>query len=442
MPSSPAELILLVDDPKPSYVPGDKLTGQVVLMPKTSLDASEIGIKFHGFESVRYNSQVNVNPLFSYTQILFTGPYTLRADKHSYPFEFEFPATTNPPEEIRYATFETRSCHTLPSTTNHVRRGVTYSFNAIIEYELLAWVKKPKMLEGGDKVALKTREGLIFWPIDCDSDALQPRYQNYYHFEMVPCDSRHVPENEKGKEKAAEKESEEEEQQQQQQKQPGPFSRFFSLKKDSFSLSRLPRERVEVHIQIPTAFNRRSHNPISLYVTYPPKKGIPPVKLRSLLIELKATMHVPCMETTIYGAKPGVDDEIFPLMTISKEDRSLEIPQEGGSLEINLFGDPLRQFARCTPDFTTFNMERKHSLSVKCGFQCGGQIFESNHTDLPVMMPLASTRAPAELPPPDPAATADTEKYYTTGEIPGIFYRGKGDAGSSRDDEPPPPYEP
>lgn len=450
MPPAP-ELVVLVDDPKSCYIPGDKVTGQVVLTSQTFADASEIeiGIEFHGFEFVRYNKTRRENSLFSFTRTPLMVPYTPHADKYSYPFEFQFPQTTRP-REMPQAMFELAPRHTLPPSMSFNRPGVAYSFDILIKYELFAWLKTPGKLG----LALEKREELTFWSIDPDSDAWRPAYQDCQHVEMVPCESPSLHKNGKGKEKEKMAVEEHEDEQQQQQKHPGLFSRLFSSKHTSSSSSlslSLPCERVDVHMQIPTSFNRMAHNPIHFYVYSPSKREIPPVKLRTLVIELKAIVRVPCMETPAYGSRQGEGEESIPLKSISEENGPFEIPQEGsGTLQINIFDDPIRQLARCLPDFKTFNVARSHLLTVRGCFQCGDKTFDFEHIDLQGKMPPASGRPPAELPPPAVDATGytGTQEKPSTAEkgedkTAGIFYPGKGDAGPSREDEePPPPYEP
>ncbi|KAK2803699.1 hypothetical protein FQN50_006917 [Emmonsiellopsis sp. PD_5] len=404
--SPPADFSIVLSEPHTCYVPGDKLTGNIIIDSRKDIEVFEIGIEFRGAEALRYNNQRRGNILFRYTSTLFTGPYTLRAGRHSYPFDFEFPATTDPPETPTVAPgFRQEAVHTLPPSTNHKRPGVTYNFDALIGYELFAFVKKPRTMLGGGKILLEQQMELPFWPTDANADKYDAPYEGYTYEMKVPCYPAAGPEKEFAK-----------------MEEPvyldvnnggvnhhrggGRLSRLFSsFKPDSSPSSPLPDPNIptvplEISLKIPTHFLRDSHNPLFFSVNPPPDTKInplslPPLKIISLIVQLQTTIHTPCLETTVYGAKPGISKINQTLLSILEPERGgsqyqqqepLTIPSNGTPLAVNLFHDPKTQFDEIQPSFSTWNIMRLHELTVVCRLQCegGGQTFQIDKGEIGV----------------------------------------------------------
>ncbi|PGH02870.1 hypothetical protein AJ79_07526 [Helicocarpus griseus UAMH5409] len=460
----PADLRILLDNPQTCYVPGDELTGQVILSAHDSLDISSIGIEFHGLESVRYNSVYQENCLFRTEETLFTGPYTLRKNKYSYPFQFVFPATASPPDESTRSGYVTPSPHTLPPSTKHHRIGATYSFDANIKYELVVAVKRQKRLGSGEKILLESGLELMFWPTVDDSTATVPQYECFSCSMPVSYDPSCYPEpppeypgdkteetatvyekgvgkkeetenypkakpppeyprnskqegkpNSKKQELAKEEErtseNENENSKEAHNNRQSRISRLFSSLKPTNSSSpppSLPTAQADIIIQFPTTLLRDQPNPLRLHANYPITHQIPPIKLTRLTIELQAIVHVPCFERTLYGAKPGRGEEKHVLKSTVVEDTEaidLDLPvlpaTDQSPLEISLFDNPLRQFARLKADFTTYNVARTHTISVKFHFRCGEQTISWEKGDIVVFIQPASERPPVEYFVPD-----------------------------------------
>lgn len=401
--SSSPTLSIHLSNPRQNYIPHDTLTGHILLKtpPTSPVDLTSLGITFRATESVRYNSYFDETLLFNYPLTLFQGPYTLPENReYVYPFEFEFPETTDPPgpEEkiLRPAVrgagrlFEAKIKHRLPPSTEHNRPGVSYSFDAEVKYELYAWVMKKKLLGSGEKVSVECQEELKFLPTDRESEGLKGRYFNCRCVEMVGVGS----DGEKG---VVEEEEE---------KQHGRFSKLLSSKtkqnpSSSSTAVHRPTEMIEINIQAPNLLIRNTPNPFLLSGTLRGKALPATIKLHSLTVELKSTVHVPCMQRTVYGAKAGVGEEVQTLSLLSEEDYNspLKIPPEDGvasPLSLPLFLTPHHQLPMYTFDFKTFKIARTHSLSFKARFSCGGrdQGFEFEQREFPLMVPFPSSRAP------------------------------------------------
>lgn len=456
-------LSIHLTNPRPSYIPDDTLTGNVLLKtpPTSSLDLTSLGITFLSTESLRYNSVRNETILFNYPQTLFQGPYTLRENQeYVYPFEFEVPGTTDPPgpegKIFRPATmgagdlYESEINHRLPPSTEHNRPGISYSFDAEIKYELYAWVMKKRWLGSGEKVSVECREEVKILPTDRESEGLVERCLNYRHVEMVRVGGS--GEGEKGG-NVGEEEVEEE--------QHGRFSKLLSSKKKdpSPSSSSAPTETLELNIQTPHILLRNHPNPITLTATYPPslQQPSPPysslIKLHSLTIDLKSTLHVPCLERTVYGAKPGISEEIQTLTLLSEDDyhSPLRIPpgdEEREPLSIPLFPTPQHHLPMYTFDFKTFKIARTHSLSFKARVECGGEGFVVEMRDLELVVPFPASRAPEADGEEERREEVEADGSGSGGERKAAWEeKGKGreveaeaDRGEEGWDEPPPMY--
>ncbi|KAK2747259.1 hypothetical protein FQN55_005254 [Onygenales sp. PD_40] len=410
--SPPADFSVVLSNPQTCYIPGDKLTGNIIIDSRKDIDVFEIGIEFHGVENLRYNNERRINSLFSYTNTLLTGPYTLRADRHSYPFEFEFPATADPPTTPTIApSYRQEVNQTLPPSTNHRRPGVTFNFDAVIGYELFAWVKKPRMLVGGGTTLFKQRIELPFWPTDPNADWYEARYDDFTYEMNVPC----YPADGSGQGTG-------------RMEEPvyldvnnggnnhhrGRLSRLFSSFKPEPSPSsplpdpNIPTMPLEITLKVPSLFLRNSHNPILLTVnpasntnTNTITTPLPPLQIISLIVQLQTTVYTPCLETTVYGAKPGISQINQTLLSILEPERGgqhqhqlqqqqanplLTIPPDGTPLAVNLFEHPSKQFAEIQPSFSSWNIMRLHELTVVCRLRCGGQTFQIDKGGVEVLI--------------------------------------------------------
>ena len=148
-----------IDNPRPYYAPGDKLTGNVAFTTTADraigkVEVTMLGraktkiIQHHGQSRRVYRGRAM---LFEYSQTLFEDHYTRKADTFRWPFTFTIPNNPTSRElsigwrynEAYLATNAKTSDVPLPSSFSTSGHGFGHRFNAFTEYTLEAKVTEP-----------------------------------------------------------------------------------------------------------------------------------------------------------------------------------------------------------------------------------------------------------------------------------------------------------
>jgi hypothetical protein len=172
-------LNIVLDEPsKPVYTAGDLIKGRVVLESTRDEAIGKLEITFLGRTKTRIRKRKistreatyrGRGTLFWYSEVLYEGHYTVRADKYEWPFEFTFPYESRgrsvDDQFNRHDPFRTNSdVHALPPSFSHTGAGFNTGFECIVEYKLEAVLSRPpesyKLFSSG----LDTGHALHFLP--------------------------------------------------------------------------------------------------------------------------------------------------------------------------------------------------------------------------------------------------------------------------------------
>ncbi|RDW66971.1 hypothetical protein BP5796_09720 [Coleophoma crateriformis] len=139
------------------FIPGERVTGKVVLTLEEDTEISAVVIRFRGKckTQVPHNEDVTISHkffMFAFEKRLFEGPFTLEADTHEWPFSFTFPEhyemKGNPFRGIGCAGMSkppTRRLPMLPSMSMHAgetEAHVQYKLQARVPRSFVDWKSK------------------------------------------------------------------------------------------------------------------------------------------------------------------------------------------------------------------------------------------------------------------------------------------------------------
>jgi hypothetical protein len=145
-----------IDERKLAYTAGDVIKGRVVLNSLKEEAVGDVVITFQGRTKTKIRKRRGNTThiyrgrgsLFMYSQTLYQGHYTLRANRYEWPFEFRFPLLSQ--SRINDDSFDSTQpfrgnadAHQLPPTFVHSGRGFGTNFDAFTEYKLEATIRRP-----------------------------------------------------------------------------------------------------------------------------------------------------------------------------------------------------------------------------------------------------------------------------------------------------------
>ncbi|EON61425.1 hypothetical protein W97_00640 [Coniosporium apollinis CBS 100218] len=136
---APRFTIVMDDTPDKTYIPGDRVSGKVILDVPRKLKRKAVMLSFLGeFRYLYYTGtgngqQVHVVgiPFFKFDQTLHPGPVNLANEKRVWTFDFKFPKEFTP-------FYAQHSVLPLPSSTHHSIKFDTFRPSAGIVYYLHA----------------------------------------------------------------------------------------------------------------------------------------------------------------------------------------------------------------------------------------------------------------------------------------------------------------
>jgi hypothetical protein len=94
-----------------TFVSGDKVSGKVVFNLMKDEDVAQVFVEFYGKYRTKMKARESQDyqhyelVMFREHELLFKGPYKMRASTYEYPFTFQFPETFKYINEFREDTF-------------------------------------------------------------------------------------------------------------------------------------------------------------------------------------------------------------------------------------------------------------------------------------------------------------------------------------------------
>jgi hypothetical protein len=422
-----------IDDPKLAYTAGDIIKGRVVLHSSKEEDVGNVFIVFQGRTKTKirkrrgntthtYRGRGN---FFNFSQNLYQGHYTLRADRYEWPFQFQLPTVTQ--SRINEDAFDSSppfrgnaDAHQLPPTFSHTGRGFATNFNAFTEYRLEATLRRPPQTSKFFSSSLESSLNINCLPM---RQSQQPDPQIKLHQQYFTASTlRLLPEKADAKLTMKEK------------------------MRSTFKSHELPKVSFHVMFTYPTQVYPGGDFPLKIGVRYGPQSEDipekPPIILNYVNVNVKTYISV--RAPGVFGDHHDNDSKMKPILIRGAYNVPLpavESPGSGYPSQGQWFdvGEVLRERRLVVPplqiDFNTYNIATYNRVEIKIGVTCADKQF-SFGTTMPMRV-LPPTVGNPEISTPTSLALGGPAQVAATAG-PRIDVS---DAGPS-DPLPPPPYIP
>ncbi|KAL1958011.1 hypothetical protein VTO42DRAFT_5223 [Malbranchea cinnamomea] len=357
------ELEIAMENPKPEYIPGDRVEGTVLLSPKTNVRASSIRVDFTGkakavlkFDKKQHYMSKAI--LFHYTKLLFVGNHTFPTGRRfEWPFAFTFPGT--PQRLCENGRFEKTGCWLydsewpLPPSLSFDNVSIRGTFKCDIQYKIKVQLIRPECSLRFGNLCRKTI--LNFSPTRDEENPsiIASPQKDIWQVQSL----RILPEYQ---------------------------CRSLTVKEKvhSFFRSDLPISAFQVTTSLPNKLLQGARIPILVQVKHLPEQStsmnVPAVYLREVSVSTTISTHGRASNGFSWSHMDFREKHRF----FQRKDLSVFLydansESEGTSLDLGeLFN------IRCdTPlDFQCYNVSRNHVLKLRIVIQCADKRHEMRHT--------------------------------------------------------------
>ena len=364
-------LQITIHDPRTYYTANSPISGTVHLTGSSDIDVGQILVIFSG----RCESKIEIRsgtgkdsttrtyralvPVFHYETVLFTGPWTLRPNQHSWDFSFLFPSRCHPSGDQFHGpiyNFNDNPHQALPPSFDLPPLGLSRRVSGFVSYELEA-----KLIRDRSKLfaswGSETIQQLL---VKSQRDVPEPDPQPYTLYQAISCKSMHLL--------------------------PGYEDRSLTLREKLHSIrsSTLPEANFRLELRLPRTCVMGWALPIFLEINHnidPSTKKAPPVvylKRVKVTVETWGTVRCCSKGRALFALEDSDKVEAFDRPIIIGEYDGSKSPlsiTESIDLRtlLNLYLDP--EFF--SPGFSTFNIEVRHALRVKVVVECARKTFKA-----------------------------------------------------------------
>ncbi|KAI9876643.1 MAG: hypothetical protein M1830_004485 [Pleopsidium flavum] len=349
---------------KTVLIPGDKVTGSVILASPRDEAVGSVEIAFrglskskitpsYGYNKVPYRNQAT---LFESSKTLYRGHYTLRANSYEWPFEFTFPSLTLPKAGATKwkpsQSFAHEPSHALPPTFLVECLKVHGPTENYIHYELAAILRRPSSNSVFHFGTLKDSVALPFTPFPTVESPDPKLYliSNTYTRQSHLLDPDVAGQSLTLKEKV----------------------RFFWNHKQQ------PKSTFAVKVELPQVACNRGILPIFIGVEHnlalSTAPALPIVYLRRVHIRLIAFSFIRCPHLSIFGDH---DKEEVITDRINIIDNSFPDTPITERMSLSELLPHLKLSGSLPPSFRTFNSARSYRLVVKVIVECAQKIYKA-----------------------------------------------------------------
>jgi hypothetical protein len=346
-----------VDSPSPNSicVIGNKVTGAVILNSAEDQAVGSVQITFFGRAKTkiyRSNGQSRQTykgraDFFRFTETLYTGKFTLRANEYVWPFSFAFPdaalSCVGQGQWKPSGGFHSQSRHPLPPTFSASHHGFSGNYESFIEYKLEAKLSRPPDSYVFYSRGIEADASLKFSPtraIESPEPDFKMQSRNLSHSSLLL-----LPENE------------------------GRALTFKEKTKSIFKSSELPRSSFAIFAELPRVICSNDRIPIFIGVKHLLENStapqLPVIKLQSFALTLVATTSVRApRHMSFAGEVSDTTSEKYHL-----ENRTAVcIPITERTDLRNYYTN--RGGRALVPTFSTYNICRSYRLELKLTVQC------------------------------------------------------------------------
>ncbi|KAL8709733.1 MAG: hypothetical protein Q9220_005519 [cf. Caloplaca sp. 1 TL-2023] len=348
---------LTIDVRPGPYFSGSPVSGTVLLQGNGTFNVRQIQITFLGrcvtkivenAPSHQTSTYWGIVNLFHFEQVLFQGPYTLRAP-HQWPFEFRFPDRCSATVARQFRTpsslFNEELQQPLPPSFTYISpRLFGPRACGFVSYELRVALVRSSMLKRNFHITKSLT-------LKCHRLQQNPCPQLEFASQCFTSQSIHLL--------------------------PQYQDRPPSLRKKLSATTRL-RKHPKVHYLLKAFLPKFAiigqPLPLVLGVIYDPNHSTttepPTVFLRKVKVQLNTTTYVRCVSSHLLSRRDvfeiSTSKHIIDIRDSSDGDLRMTNWMEMGSL-MNL----KISTQECSPNFSTFNIMRKHALIFHITIECG-----------------------------------------------------------------------
>ncbi|KAL8689112.1 MAG: hypothetical protein Q9218_005138 [Villophora microphyllina] len=358
-------MALAVDIKPGFYQPGSQVSGSVLLQGESSHNVACIKIIFSGRCKTKvtvagYNNSRTYHrgrvALFSYEQVLFTGPYTLKPP-HQWPFEFKFPERCSIQGGANFQDrpyfFDDNVNQPLPPSFDYGNSAfMGPDIESFVRYELEAVLVNPRNAFGN----LSATKPLTLKGYRQEGD---PDPRLHYISQGWTIQSLYLlPDY--------------------QDRKPT----FGEKLKGKVHSGKMPKAHYLLKARVPTVGVVGQQLPLALGVSYDEDRSTtttaPVVFLRKVIVSMTSRTAVRCANGSIWSTS-DVIEETTDENVIAEKDFSDQMLEMSDRMEVgSLMGLTVRtrgflSLTPTAPTFRTFNILRDYGLKVLIVTECGKQ---------------------------------------------------------------------
>ncbi|KAI9732095.1 MAG: hypothetical protein M1834_004191 [Cirrosporium novae-zelandiae] len=348
----------------PTIASSSTVSGRVIFSSQKDEAVGRITVAFLGrckTKIYRSNGQNRTTyrgraQLFSFSQILYEGHYTLRTGQYEWPFEFIVPEYTQGPGEpwSERPGFNTNAVQLLPPSMTFKYRGFATNTTGFISYELHARMDRPA--DASIFSTGKNSSMLLQYLPSRGSQHPEPEIRQIGTPSSTTfrCHSLYLlPE-----------------------KQGQPLS-FKEKTKSIFMKSDLPCSVFQMSLVAPHVVYGNGPLPILAEIIHQPGEStapeIPAVYIESCTVTLKSRTH---SRARAYFSDNMQDDFTDKFTLASKADMHLLLPAPTGQVSLSESLPLLRLDQNFIPTFQTYNISREYMLDISLHLTCAGKTFK------------------------------------------------------------------